>query len=42
MTTYQIRRLNQLIDKLLTQKITKSEFIEYQHLHHLIYGNNAK
>jgi hypothetical protein len=42
MTTYQTRRLNQLIDKLLSQKISPSEFIEYQHLHHLIYGNNDK
>jgi len=38
MTTYQNRRIAQLIDKLIDHKISNSEYTEYQYLCKLLSG----
>jgi len=38
MTTYQNRRIAQLIDKLIDHKISTSEYVEYQYLCKLLSG----
>lgn len=38
MTTYQNRRIAQLIDKLVDHKISTSEYVEYQYLCKLLSG----
>ncbi|MFT5756220.1 MAG: hypothetical protein ACI9LM_000932 [Alteromonadaceae bacterium] len=40
MTTYQSTRLYQLIEKLTKYTITKSEYIEYKWLSHLLGDEN--
>ena len=42
MTEYQSRRINQLTDILVRQRITKSEYIEYQYLTDLMASDTSR